>query len=590
MDQVSIRPRDPIGLELLKNSLAAVADEMAVTVLRTARSSVVKEAMDFSTGLINAEGELIAQGLCLPLHMGSFPPAIDAVRRHFGDDMHAGDVYVLNDPYVAGGSHLPDIYVFQPVFLETQLIGFAAAIAHQVDIGGRVPGGNASDSTEIYQEGLRIPPLKLFDKGHRNETLFDIIRLNVRVPDLVVGDIMAIVAACHRGELGLLELARRHGAQNLETAVDDLLDYTEDLTRAGLQALPDGEWAFEDFLDGDGFDSGPIRIRVKLGKKGGELTADFAGTSPQVKGAINTTSAFVKSCVYACVRSVLDPNIPNNVGFMRPIKVLTGPGSLLDSLAPAPVGARGLTAMRVADVVWGALAGMLPDKVFACGVGADFGVTIAGYHPNGRPFVHLEFLYGNWGGSATRDGLDGISSLVSNYSNTPIEVVEGEQPIRVERYEYRADSAGPGRNRGGLGLVRDYILTDVEDAVLQVRVDRQKFPPYGLYGGESGALAQSILNPGAGDEQRIEGKFLTTLKRGQTFRAALPGGGGWGSPLDRDPAAVLVDVLDEKVSVSAALERYGVVIDRESNSLDTLATTQARTERRKSEHHRNEGA
>jgi len=574
---MTVGARDPIRTELLKNALAAVADEMAVTVIRTARSAVVKDAMDFSTGLIDQDGELIAQGLCLPLHMGSFPPAMAVVQKEFGGDMHRGDVYALNDPYVGGGSHLPDIYVFKPSFFEDRIVGFAAAIAHQADIGGRVPGGNASDSTEIFQEGLRIPPLKLFDRGVPNETLFKILRTNVRVPDLVIGDVMATVAACRRGETGLLELVDRYGADALRVDAKDLLDYSEELTRDELRALPDGEWDFEDFLDGDGFVSRPIRIYVRLTKSGGQLPADSRGTSKQVMGAINTTAAFVNSCVYACVRSVLDPSIPNNGGFMCPITVIIEPGSLLNSLPPAPVAARGLTAMRVADTVWGALSKMLPHKVFACGVGADFGVTIAGYRPGGTPFVHLEFLYGNWGGSPKRDGIDATSSLVSNYANTPIEVLEGEQPIRIERYSFRPDSGGPGKHRGGLGIIRDYRLVDVEEAVLQVRADRQLVPPYGLYGGQPGAPAESVLNHGTPNERAIQGKFMMTLKRGETFRAALPGGGGWGSPLERDPEAVLSNVRNEKVSVGAVRERYGVVIDPATMAVDPSATSRVRS-------------
>jgi len=574
--------RDPIRTELLKNALGAIADEMAATVMRTARSSVVKEAMDFSTGLLDPDGELIAQGLCLPLHMGSFPPAIEGVLREFAGGLQPGDIYVLNDPYVGGGTHLPDIYVFQPIFWEQRLLGFAAAIVHVPDIGGRVPGGNASDSTEIFQEGLRIPPLKLFDRGVANQTLFKMLRINVRVPDKVIGDVMATIAACRRGEAGLMDLARRYGADRLKSNMKQLLDYAEELTRAELAALPDGEWDFEDFLDDDGFDRTPIRIYVKLSKSGGQLTADFRGTSKQVRGAINTTYPYVNSCVYAVVRCVLDPSIPNNAGFMRPISVILESGSLLNCLPPAPVAARGVTAMRVADTMWGALSKMLPRKVFACGVGADLAVTIAGYWPDGRPFVHLEFLYGNWGGGSNSDGIDAASSLVTNYSNTPVEVLESEHPIRIDRYGYRPDSGGPGQHRGGLGTIRDYRLVDVDEAVLQVRIDRQTFPPYGLYGGRPGAFAESILDQGTDAERALQGKFTTSLRSGQTFHAALAGGGGWGPPTERDPEAVLSDVLNEKVSSEAGSRDYGVVIDLERLEVDYPATRELRSAMKRS--------
>jgi N-methylhydantoinase B len=577
---MAVKFPDPVETELLKNALSAITDEMAVTVIRTARSSVVKEAMDFSTGLIDPDGELLAQGLCLPLHMGSFPPAIEAVLKKYKEDIAPGDVYVLNDPYEAGGSHLPDIYVFKPVFLDGRLLGFAAAIAHHADIGGRVAGGNASDSTEIYQEGLRIPVLKLFDRGRENETFLELLKLNVRVPELVVGDLMATVAACNRGEAGLLKLAKRRGADRLREELRTLLDYSEQLTRAELEALPDGEWTFEDYLDDDGFESGPIRIAVKLVKHGGGLTADFSGTSRQVKGAINTTYAFVYSCVYACVRSVLDASIPNNSGFFRPINVMVEQGTITNSVAPAPVAARGLTAMRVADAVFGALGKMLPHKVFACGVGADFGVTIAGYAPDGEPFVHLEFLYGSWGGAPHRDGTDAVSSLVSNYANTPVEVIEAEHPFRIEQYSLRANSGGPGLHRGGLGVVRDYHLIGVDEAVLQVRIDRQKFAPYGVNGGKPGAYASSLINPDSADEEVIEGKFLRTLRRGETFRAILAGSGGWGDPMERDPTLVLNDVIEGKVSLEGARRDYGVVIEPDSPQVNHAATAELRSRER----------
>jgi N-methylhydantoinase B len=286
------------------------------------------------------------------------------------------------------------------------------------------------------------------------------------------------------------------------------------------------------------------------------------------------------SCVYACVRSVLDPSIPTNSGFMRPIHLHVEPGTIVNPTCPAPVAARGLTAMRTTEAVWGALARMLPHKVFACGVQGDFGVTIAGYRPGGQPFVHLEFLFGTWGGRPTKDGIDALSSLAVNYSNSPVEVLEGEQPLRIERYAFRTDSGGPGKHRGGLGMEREYRLVDVDEAVLQVRSDRQQFRPYGLQGGQSGAAAQNLLNAGTPNEQHLPGKFMMTLRRGATYRAVLAGGGGWGDPLDRDPEAVLDDVRNEKVSSEAARADYGVVVDLHRMVVDHEATEELRCRQR----------
>ena len=569
-------PRDPIRLELLKNAFAAIADEMAATVVRTARSYVIKEAMDFSTGLIDAVGNLISQGLCLPMHMGSFPPTIEAIIARFRGEMAEGDVYVTNDPYTGGGTHLPDIYVFKPIFYEGVLLGFSAAIGHQTDIGGRVAGGNACDNTEIYQEGLRLPPVRLFSQGVLNQDLMAILCLNVRLPDKVRGDVMATVAACTRGERAVQGLARRYGADILCVEMDHLLDYTEKMTRAELSALPDGEWTFEDFLDDDGFSEDAIRIRCCITKQGDQMAVDFAGSSPQVKGSINLPFSMTQSCTWACVRCIMDPGLPTNSGFMRVLKVSAEPGTVVFPTTPAPVAARGLTAMRATEAIWGALALMLPDKVFACGAQGDFGVTIAGYDQRQDPFVLLEFLFGTWGGRPNKDTNDGLSSLAVNYSNSPIEVVEGEQPVRIERYGFRADSGGAGKHRGGVGMVRTYRLTGVPDAVLQVRSDRQKFQPYGLQGGHKGAFAANYLTGASGDREKLPGKFMRTFLRGELYEAILAGGGGWGDPLEREPERVLEDVVDGKVTADAALFDYGVVLTNGGSAVDAQATRRKR--------------
>ena len=313
--------RDPVQVELLKNALTAIADEMAVTMVRTARSVVIKESLDFSCGLMSAEGVLIAQGLCLPLHMGAFPPTMACVLDKFGGDIHPGDVFATNDPYLGGGTHLPDIYVFKAVFLEDTLLGFATAIGHQTDIGGRVAGGNACDSTEIYQEGVRIPPSRIIDAGRPNEVFFDMMRANVRVPEKVLGDIMASIAACRRGEEGLQTLARTYGVEELELQTNDLVDYAEELTRAELKSLPDGSWTFEDFLDDDGFQEEPIRIFVTLTKEGDELTADYRGTSPQVKGRDQHDASRSRAPrrMRACVQSWTRASLTTR-GFSAPSK------------------------------------------------------------------------------------------------------------------------------------------------------------------------------------------------------------------------------------------------------------------------------
>lgn len=552
------RGRDPITVEVIKNALESIADEMALTVVRTARSFVVKEAMDFSTALFSAQGDLIAQGTCLPLHLGSMPEALAAVLDDFGGRMAPGDIFALNDPY-DGGSHLPDIIVVKPIFRAGAIVGYAAVLAHQTDIGGRVAGGNACDSTEIYQEGLRLGPVRLYAAGEPCADLFRVIERNVRVPDKVLGDVRSQIAACHIGEREYLKLVDAYGLGELEAYTSELLDYTEQFTRAEIAALPRGSWEFVDHIDDDGITPDPIAIRVRLSVEGDTLAFDFAGSSPQVRGAINSVLAFTRSAVYACVRAILDPTIPNNAGFFRPIRVSAPPRTIVNPRPPAPVAARGLTGMRIGDAVLGVLASIAPDRVPACGVGVDTGISVGGYHPDGTPFVFLEFLVGSWGGGPHRDGMDGCTGITINYSNTPAELVEAEQPIVVERYAYVPDSGGPGRHRGGLALVRE-LRFSCDEATLQLRSDRRRFRPYGLQGGTPGAPASAMLLPDDGPPELLPSKCLLTVRRGQRFRAVLAGGGGYGDPLAREPARVLRDVREGKVTPAQALEAYGVVI------------------------------
>lgn len=548
---------DPIRLELFKNTLESIVDEMALTVLRTAYSTNLKNSMDFSTGLCDAEGNLIAQGLCLPLHLGGLPDGMAAIRNRFGDDIAEGDIIILNDPY-AGGTHLPDIYVYQPIFVDGVLLAFSAAIAHHTDIGGRVAGGNACDSTEIYQEGLRIPPVKLVEAGRQVSAIFEMIDRNVRTPRKTLGDLRAQMAACHIGARELTRLVEARGAEVVLTGFQELMDYAERLTRSEIEGFPDGTFAFTDVIDNDGIDPDPIPITVAITVDGSNLTADFEGTAPQVRGAINCAIPFTKSAVYACLRCLMDDGVPTNSGFFRAITVKAAPGTLVNPVMPAPVAARGLTGFRLANVLMGALAEMVPGRVPACEVGGDTGISIGGYDADRNPFVFLEFLFCGWGGRPDKDGVDGVSSIVVNFSNNPAEVVEAEYPLEILSYGFLTDSAGPGKYRGALAIERVYRFTEGE-GVLQIRSDRRDSKPYGLAGGKSGSNSLNILNPGT-ENRELPAKTLLTIKRGDVLRHVMAGAGGWGDPLERDPEAVLGDVLAEKVSVGGARDGYGVVV------------------------------
>ena len=569
---------DPIAFELFKNSIFSIADEMALTICRTTYSGVLRDNMDFSTAFANKDGKLVAQGLTLPAHLGSIPTALDVVVERFGPEMQPEDMYIMNDPF-DGGMHLPDIFIFKPIFWKGERVAFAATICHHADVGGRVPGSNASDSTEIFQEGLRIPPMKLFDQGALNKTLWMLIEKNVRIPVQVFGDLRAQLAACHIAERQFLELIKRYGVETVGTYMEEIIDYAERLTRAAISTLPDGEYAFEDWIDDDGIDIDiPIRLHVTITKSEDKMLVNWAGSSDQVKGAINNTLSFTKAASYTGIRSVLPDGIPNNEGVFRAIDVTAPPGSIANGVLPAACAARGLTGFRMVDCMLGALAKMLPDKVCAASDGGNSGVSIGGYDKNRNPYIYVDFACGTWGGRPWADGLQGNSNMFANMASQSVEVIEAEQPIEILAYELLPDRAGAGKFRGGAPYCREYRFTESE-AVLQVRTDRAKFRPYGLYGGHPGQGSANYLNPGR-ENRKLTSKPTMTIKMGDVFRHELAGGGGWGDPLDRDPTLVLKDVLDELVSIDAARRQYGVVINLDHRNVEASATNALRAELR----------
>ena len=566
---------NPIQLEILKNSLSAIADEMSLTVLRTAHSTIIKDGSDFATALMLPNGELLSQGLTVPQHLGSMPTALSAVLRRFGGQLESGDIVLMNDPF-DGGMHLPDVFVFKPIFEPDDAarpIAFACAVAHHTDMGGRVPGSNASDSTEIYQEGIRFPSVKLYQRGEPNQAVFDIFAANVRVPEMVIGDLKATLAACFYGEREFLKLVQRVGLAKLEVQLRALLDYTERLTRAEISALPQGTYQFEDWVDDDGLSSEPIRLCLELTMRDGEITADFTGSSPQVRGALNATESFTRACTYVALRSVFESDIPSNGGFMRPIHVIAPAGSVLSVNLPGACAARGLTGFRITDVVLGALAQAVPERVMAAAEGGNTFVTFGGTEPKRGPWVHCDLIFGAWGGSSYRPDGDAMALIASNCTNIPIEVIEATYPLRCEQYAFVPNTGGAGKSRGGLSIVRDLRLLRGE-AVLQVRADRQRFMPWPLLGGSPGTRSWNFINPDSSPEP-LSAKFTTALREGDLFRHITGGGGGYGPPLSRDPAYVADDVRNGKLSPDHARAQYAVVTDSRG-ALDRSATEELR--------------
>jgi len=565
---------DPVRLELVKNAIGSIVDEMVLTVIRIAYSSIMRDTMDLSSAFCDRQGRMIAQGLSVALHLGSIPDAMDWVLKKYGDTLAPGDIVVLNDPY-QGGMHLPDIFMFKPVFVGQRLLGYAVVVAHHNDMGGRVPGSSAADSTEIFQEGLRIPVLKLYERGKVNQTLMDLIAINVRIPDVVLGDIQAQVAACGIAERGMNELAARFGVERLEQHFDELLDYTEREARRTVRSIPPGTYRFVDYLDDDGVNmDSPVKIAVAVHVEDDELTVDLEGTSPQVRGAINSTLSFAKSAVYFAVRSVMDSDAPNNAGFFRPIHVKAPLGCLVNPRPPAAVAARGISGFRLIDAMFGALAQAIPERVRAAGEGGTTSYSFGCYDAEGRFSLFREAIMGAWGGGCRREGIDGIANGAANISNAPIEMVENQAPIRVERYELVPDSGGAGQWRGGMSVLRQLRFLG-ERATLQLRSDRRRHSPYGLMGGRDGAVSNNLLDDGQSWSQ-LPTKFTRPLAKGQAVRHTTAAAGGYGDPHRRDPELVLADVVDDKVTPEGAERDYGVVVRRAPWRVDIEATTKMR--------------
>jgi N-methylhydantoinase B len=557
---------DPATFEIVKNSLYKIAEEMRVVLAKTAYSPLLKSAGDYSCGVFDARGEMVAQGPDLPIHLGSMPDAVRAVVGAFAADVHAGDVFVHNDPYF-GGSHLPDVNVVRPAFEEGRLIGYACLRAHWPDVGSATPGSYGA-VTDIFGEGLRIPPLRLMHRGALNADLERLILANVRTPDERKGDLGAQLAATLRATERLTALARRYGGAELIGYMGKVMDYSEQLMRATLLDLPDGEGAFEDFCDGDGIaddafgNDAPFRIRLSVKKRGDRLMVDFSGTDAQVKGPMNAPLSVTASGVFCGLKTALDPGnlIPPNSGCWRTIEIRARKGSVVNAEFPAPVVyANHEISHRVADMVMGALAHFMPEQVMACSQGTSAILTLGGVDPRtGRGYVSYETVKGGYGARPNKDGINTIAAGISNTMNTPVEVMETAFPVRIERYEINPDSGGAGRYRGGCGAIRVWRLLPGADATCALCMERMTSPPFGLLGGKAGAAAVVELTTPDGTHRHLPSKGAFAAPANSVIVMRTPGSGGFGPVADRDPAAIGRDLLDGYVSGAAAQRDYGI--------------------------------
>jgi len=566
---------DPVLLEVIKNGFDSIADEMALIQMKSSYSAIVRDALDFSTAICDAEGRTLAQGLTTPLHLGSFYDAMSFLIKQYEGRIRPGDVFISNDPYTAAGQHLPDIYIIKPIFFEGGLSGWATTVCHHTDVGGIVPGSNALGAKEIYQEGLRLPFLKLYEEGRVNQAILEIIKNNVRVPDRVLGDLMAQIAGCHSGERGYQELFQRYGTPLMTRYIAELHDYADHLFRLEMSEIPDGKYEFSNCIDGLGPDPQPVAFKVLLEIRGDEVTVDWTGTDRQVKGGINSPLPFTKAASYTALRSVMAADMPNCQGYTRAIRIIAPEGTVCNPTPPAACGARGISGFRMIDCLFGALAKALPHRIPADNNGGSTLPSFGGYDGQ-RAFVFVETLMGNSGGKEGRDGQEGVPHMGANQSNVPIEFIEKDNPLRIERYGFVPDTGGAGRYRGGLSIVREYRAL-ADDIQFSIRSDKRDHPPTGLMGGGPGAPSMNVLNPEK--ENRVLPVLLTEpeiLNRGDVIRHVMAGAGGYGNPFEREPEMVLQDVLNEKVSLDGAEKDYGVAIDREHMEVNLDRTRRLR--------------
>ena len=549
---------DPVSLEILSNALRSVTDETYVALMKSAYSTNIKERHDHSTAIMDPRGRLVVQAeQSLPIHIASMSGLMSSLLEKHGDDLREGDIFVANDPHVAGGTHLPDVNLAMPVFLGGRPIAFLCNIAHHADIGGMAPGSMAGGMSEIYQEGLRIPVVKLFREGELQQDLLDLLLLNVRVPEERRGDYFAQIAACRLGARRIREVVDVHGAESVSQAFGEIIERTESRMRDAIESIPDGVYEFEDVMDGDGLDAHSIPIRVCIRVAGRHAHFDFGGTAAQVPGNVNVTLNATRASVCYGLKALLDPEVPNNEGVLNVAEIAAEPGSLLNAVFPASVASRAHTCQRIVDVVLGALAPALPDRVVAAANGANTTAVFAGVDPRGgNPYVYLETLGGGMGARPDRDGKDGVQVHITNTSNLPVEAIEAEYPLRVEEYSLVEDSGGAGRFRGGTGL-RRCVRPVGHDCVFNGVGERFTHRPWGLFGGKDGASGRFLLRERNGESRQLPEKTgELRVRPEQCVVVETPGAGGYGPPEEREAERVEADIESGKFSAAFTEDHY----------------------------------
>jgi N-methylhydantoinase B len=581
---------DPITLEVIRNRLIAASRDIRRTIERAAYSPILYEVVDFSCGVLDGDGNLIAETPGLPIFLANLDYAVESTYSTIGrEKLKPGDVILCNDPYNGGGTHCPDLTVLCPAFYEGEIRGWGAFRGHTVDMGGIYPGGWYSNTVEVFQEGFRLPPVKLMVEGKPNEDVLRLLRANTRVPDPVLGDVRAMIAGVRKASERFIEIVEAYGLEVTLACIREILDQGERMARVAIRQIPNGRYSAEALMDGDGNDDEPLDekvwIRLAITVEDEEMTMDFTGTDKQCRGPMNVPRPSTISSARYGFKIVTTPQLPSNEGFFRPLKVIIPEGSLLNPRFPAACAMWPAPTTTIPDLILKALAPAMPDRIRAGHFGDSMANFIYGTDPRtGKYYVCAEGDAGGYGGKPNEDGEHALFSMdLGDTYNVPVEVAEVRYPWRVDRFELRQGSGGPGRFRGGLGVIRDYRIIG-HDAGLTVTTDRVKYtPPWGLFGGKDGTPSITVVHRKDGKEERWRKISNLPLHENEVVSFQTGGGGGYGPPLEREPGLVLEDVIDGYVSLAQAKESYGVVIDKKEMEVDRAATQALRKKRGKAD-------
>ena len=558
---------DPFTVEIIREQLIAAAEESFIALGRSSQSPIIYEVLDYACAITNAHGDIIAQANGVPGFLGTLTFAVKAILEKFPTaDIAPGDIFMTNDPYRGGGNHLSDVALIAPIFYADELVAFAVNKAHWTEVGGMAAGSWTTDSTEIYQEGLQFPAIRLYQRGEIIQSLVDLIAANVRTPDSTLGDMFAGVASLRRAEARVGEICARYGLETFKYSVRSILDHGETLARRALAQLPKGSYFAEDWMDDDGLSDTPVYVCVHVTISDDAFVADFTGSSPQVRGPINCTRTRLQSACRTIFKAITDPTTPVNDGWFRPVRIVCPEGTVFTARRPAPVSTYWETGAYVVDLLWRALFPVLPDRLTAGHHLSVCGTLIAGFNAEGERFILVEPQAGGWGAGATKDGENGLVPVGDGETYIiPVEICETRYPILVDQFTFNETPAGHGQHRGGLGLIRDYRLL-ADEALLTTTFGRHKYPPWGANGGGDGSPnGVKVFSPRQAEPLLWRGKLARhVLRRGDVARLVTGVGGGYGHPHRRPVSAVVDDVKNGYVSLETALNVYGVQLEPET--------------------------